>query len=203
MFHRLRKFSQSSRPAELPAPSDGRAPAAWAGYVGESHHRPLVIALRDQRSRCPANLASRGGMALERGPRAEATMASWSPLARPHSQEREHRRSKDGFELHTSYSDKASRKGPLATPVPDGFYAENSTEAVAIASDSHANVRNFTHRGSLQVRVERPTWPFSVATCRRVRREKFHGPNGSGPATGARWAGRPPQRAGGSFPPAF
>ena len=48
-------------------------------------------------------------------------------------------------------------------------------------------------------RVERPTWPFSAATCRRARACEFpHQTVDDGDGEECR-AGRPPQRAGGPF----
>jgi ankyrin repeat protein/tetratricopeptide (TPR) repeat protein len=47
--------------------------------------------------------------------------------------------------------------------------------------------------------VERPTWPFSAATCRRASAPPPFKPDGVLQARPERRAGRPPQRAGGPF----
>ena len=51
------------------------------------------------------------------------------------------------------------------------------------------------------IRVERPTWPCSTATCRRVSAPPAHPPKVAFPAHPERWAIRPPQRAGDPFHP--
>ena len=54
---------------------------------------------------------------------------------------------------------------------------------------------------NVSFRVERPTWPFSAATCRRASAQPALGIIGSPLAQYERRAGRPPQRAGGPFHP--
>jgi hypothetical protein len=52
-----------------------------------------------------------------------------------------------------------------------------------------------------KVWVERPTWPFSAATCRRASAPPIEESNGSSVARQTRRAGSPPQRASGPFHP--
>ena len=52
-----------------------------------------------------------------------------------------------------------------------------------------------------QIRVARPTWPFSAATCRRVSAPPAHLPKVAFPAHPERRTGRPPQRAGRAIHP--
>ncbi len=51
------------------------------------------------------------------------------------------------------------------------------------------------------IRVARPTWPFSAATCRRVSAPVARAPKGASPAHRERRAGRSPQRARDPFHP--
>ena len=51
------------------------------------------------------------------------------------------------------------------------------------------------------IRVARPTWPFSAATCRRVSARPALAPKGASPAHRERRAGRSPQRARDPFHP--
>jgi hypothetical protein len=100
----------TSQAVELRAwlrPGDGRTPyrrgiasAVRAKLVARADHS---VGSR-KRSSSPATLASGSGVKIHGHSGAEVGLASLSRVAHPHSQEREHRRSEDGFELHTSYS---------------------------------------------------------------------------------------------------
>ena len=59
----------------------------------------------------------------------------------------------------------------------------------------------FGREPSRQIRVARPTWPCSAATCRRVSARPVCPPKVAFPAHPERRTGRPPQRAGRPFNP--